>query len=336
MSILVSTTCAEDGTIRTFTLDGDSLAPLATSEIGEGVSAMAPDATGLRAWAGTKEPTGINQLELDPETGVWTSSGLTDTSDSMTYLTVSQDQKWLLGASYSGGFGSVWPITSDGLGEPTSTVQFANLHCVIELDGYCYFVSLGEDLIACYRLGDDGRLVPLEVPTVDAPTGSGPRHLTATPDGTNLYCVTEFGGEVIRYSRDTSSGILSQQEKVAAHATDRGLRHSELGADPVEGHLIWGADVHLAGQHLLASERTESTLSLHPVAADGRVGEQLDLAEVEKQPRAFNVTSDGRRVVVVGEKSEQISLFVLDGDTLRRADRQPNGRGANWVRFLER
>ena len=37
---------------------------------------------------------------------------------------------------------------------------------------------------------------------------------------------------------------------------------SEYGADPMEGHLIWGADIHWgAGErYLWCSERTESTL----------------------------------------------------------------------------
>ena len=219
MSTLVSTTCAKDGTIRTFTLDGDALAPLATSQIGDGVSAMAPDASGRRAWVGTKEPQGIPTLELDVDSGVWTTVDVTPTDDSMTYLTVSGDQRWLLGASYGGGFGQVWPIVDGRLGEPTSRIEFNNLHCVIELDGFAYFVSLGDDLIACYRIGEDGELEPLEVPTVAAPQGSGPRHVTPAPDGRNLYCVTEFGGEVIRFSRDPETGVLTRQEAVAGRRT---------------------------------------------------------------------------------------------------------------------
>ena len=93
MSTLVSTTCAKDGTIRTFTLDGDALAPLATSQIGDGVSAMAPDASGRRAWVGTKEPQGIPTLELDVDSGVWTTVDVTpelarDTIESLTVLGV--------------------------------------------------------------------------------------------------------------------------------------------------------------------------------------------------------------------------------------------------------
>ena len=336
MSTLVSTTCAKDGTIRTFTLDGDALAPLATSQIGDGVSAMAPDASGRRAWVGTKEPQGIPTLELDVDSGVWTTVDVTPTDDSMTYLTVSGDQRWLLGASCGGGFGQVWPIVDGRLGEPTSRIEFNNLHCVIELDGFAYFVSLGDDLIACYRIGEDGELEPLEVPTVAAPQGSGPRHVTHAPDGRNLYCVTEFGGEVIRFSRDPETGVLTRQEAVAGYAKDRGLQHSRLGADPMEEHLIWGADVQVAQGHVLASERTESTISVHPLGEGGSIGEQVSLTEVELQPRAFKLTSDGRRLLSVGERAEHISLFLLGADgSLTLADRQPNGAGANWVRLLE-
>ncbi|GAA1389731.1 lactonase family protein [Luteococcus peritonei] len=336
MSILVSSACASDGTIHTFTLDGEQLTPLATSQVGDGVSAMALDATGRRAWAGTKEPVGIPTLELDAETGVWTSVAHTSTDESMTYLTVSTDQRWLLGASYGGGFGQIWPIVHGRLGEPTSRIEFNNLHCVIELEGFAYFVSLGDDLIACYRISETGVLEPLEVPTVDAPQGSGPRHVVADAEGRNLYCVTEFGGEVIRFSRDPQTGVLTRQEAVTAHATDRGLEHSRIGADPMAEHLIWGADVHLAQGFVLASERTESTISVLPLGEGGSLGEQVSITEVEAQPRAFKLATDERRLLSVGERSEHISLFVLEDDgSLRLADRQPNGQGANWVRLLE-
>ena len=92
----------------------------------------------------------------------------------------------------------------------------------------------------------------------------------------------------------------------------------------------------IAQGHVLASERTESTISVHPLGEGGSIGEQVSLTEVELQPRAFKLASDGRRLLSVGERAEHISLFLLGADgSLTLADRQPNGAGANWVRLLE-
>lgn len=326
---LVSTTCAADGDIRTFELRTGHLTPAATIPVGKGVSALALVPESERAFASTKQP-GIAHLLRDGSG--WQVTGLTPTLANMTYLHPTPDGRFLLGAQYSDGYGEVWPLTADGLGEATAHVEFRNLHCVITVGRHAYFVSLGEDLIACYELTDEGALVPLERPTLAAPKGSGPRHLIASEDGRHLYCVTEFSGQVLHLLRDQGTGVLELAQIVTAHATDRGLKHSRFGADPAAEHLIWGADLHLAGEYLVVSERCESTLSVLPVAAEGSLGEQVCVADTEKQPRGFNVTDD--LVVCPGEKSDQISLFRLHRDgQLELLERVPNGAGANWVRI---
>ncbi|MEL4357825.1 MULTISPECIES: lactonase family protein [unclassified Luteococcus] len=340
MTQIASTTCAGDGTITTFTLDGEKLTPLATSPIGKGVSAMAVDASNRRAYVSLKEPTGVATLELDPESGTWTQTAHHPLPTHPSYLTVTADGRYLLGADYGGGRGLVWAISDGQLGEPTASIEYQRLHSVAEIDGYCYFVSLGQDLIACYRLTDDGRLEPLPTPTVAAPAGSGPRHLVITPGGRAVYVVTEFTGEVLRYVRDPHTGVLALQQRVVAHVTDRGLKPSVIDEDPVQNHYVWGADLHLAGPEgrwLVVSERTESTLAVLPVADDGTLAEPVCLTETEKQPRGFCVTPDENHVLCPGEKSEQVSLFRLEENgQLVRVAQAANGKGSNWARIVPR
>ncbi|MEL4505599.1 beta-propeller fold lactonase family protein [Luteococcus sp. H138] len=338
MTQIASTTCAADGTITTFTLDGETLAPLATSQIGKGVSAMAIDASERRAHVSLKEPTGVATLSLDPASGEWAQTAQRPLETHPSYLRVTADGRYLLGADYGAGAGMVWPLTDGVLGEPTAAIEHQRLHSVLEIDGYCYFVSLGEDLVACYRLTDDGRLDPLSTPTVAAPAGSGPRHVIASGNGRNLYVVTEFTGEVLRYARDPHTGVLALQQRVVAHATDRGLKPSVIDEDPIQNHYVWGADLHLAGPEgrwLVVSERTESTLAVLPVADNGTLAEPVCLIEAEQQPRGFCVTPDGNHVLCPGEKSDQVSLFRLEDDgQLVRVAQAPNGKGANWARVV--
>lgn len=333
MSTLISSTCGSAGTLATLRLDGDRIEQVASSPIGKGCAALALDTSGRRGFVATKEPVAVHGVELDEQSGRWTTTSTSPVDDSMTYLALSGDGRFLLGVSYGGGFGQVWPVGDDGLGRPTARIEFANLHCVIELDGFVYAVSLGEDLVACYRLGDDGGLTPLEVPTVAAPQGSGPRHLAVAEDRRNLYLVTEFSGEVVRLERDTDTGTLTAREKVAIFAPDRGLKHSRIGADPAAEHLVWGADVHVAGRWLVASERCESTLASVPLDEQGHLGEVACLVDTEKQPRGFGITADGRQVVCPGEKSDHTSLFSLDGQgILTLLCRTATDEGGTWVR----
>lgn len=344
-STLVLIANAGDATVSAFELDAAaspaSLRYLASNALPAPSSTFAVDAEALRVYAGVKateeEPNRILTLALDPSTGELTQESEVEVDASVTYLALSPDRKSLLGASYGGGVGHVWPVTDGVVGTPTASVEFPNLHCVVtSSDGCAYFVSLGADLVAQYRLGG-GLLTPLDPPTVELPQGSGPRHLILNAAEDAAYLMTEFTGKAFRLAR-ASDGTLTVEEEVAAYDTDAGLRQSVFGADPVEGHLVWGADLHFARDErfLVCSERTESTLATVALGEDGSFRGVLALAETEKQPRGFGVAPDGVHLVAVGEGSTQASLYAVGDDgVLEQEGRVRTGAGANWVRFVE-
>ncbi|MDO5502652.1 MAG: beta-propeller fold lactonase family protein [Actinomycetia bacterium] len=344
MSELVLIANAGDGTISTLRLHRDPeprLEVLATSGELEGCGTFAVDSENDLVFAAYKgDPPGIAVLRLDREDGALTELSRTDVSDGLTYLALAQGGAALLGASYGGGFGAVWPVEGQRLGEQHSSFTYDNLHCIISAEVHgdfgggerVYAVSLGEDLIAQFRFDEDGNLAPLEPAVAQAPEGSGARHLVV--DGMNAYLVTEFSGEAIRYEI-RPDGSLDQAEAVGVVDPGADLAHSRFGADPQEENLIWGADVHRAGEFLITSERSSSMLTVTRVGEDGRLGEVVGFTATEQVPRGFNVSPDGRFVVAVGEESTHAQLLELDADgTLTERDRVEIGAGANWVRFL--
>lgn len=327
---------AGDGTISTLRLHRGRqprLEVMATSGDLPGCSTFAIDEVDDLVHAAHKgEPAGIATLRLDRRTGELSELSRRPVESSMTYLSLTADRSALLGVSYGGGFGALWPVADAALGEPHSRFAHRNLHCIIHAGGYVYAVSLGEDLIAQFRLGEDGRLAPLDPPTVAAPRGSGPRHLIA--DGVNAYLVTEFSGELIRF-RVSSAGTLSMAEARMVVDPAAGLSHSRFGADPSAERLIWGADAHRAGRFVVTSERSSSQLAATAADSAGNLGEVLGFTPTEQQPRGFAVSGDGAFLVVVGERSTHASLLQVAADgRLPVCDRVRIGRGANWVRFL--
>lgn len=345
MSELVLIANAADGTISALRLHrGDSprLEVLETTAglPGCGTFAVDPDRDLVHA-AYKGEPPGIATLRLDRATGALTELSRSDVDQGMTYLSLAHGGTLLLGASYGGGLGQVWPLThGEGpahLGEPTAEVRFANLHCVVsaataDQGTVAYFVSLGDDLVAQFALDADGALTALDPSTVSAPSGSGPRHLVV--DGEHAYLVTEFSGEAIRHDR-AADGSLTAAESVSIVDPRHGLKHSRLGADPTQEPLIWGADLHRAGRWLITSERNSSELASIPVGPSGRLGEPAHFAPTQRQPRGFNVTADGQFVVSVGERSTQAELLrVGDDGSLTSLGTAEIGSRPNWVRIL--
>lgn len=330
---------AGDGTISTLRLHREPeprLEVIATSGELAGCGTFAVDSERDLVFAAYKgDPPGIATLRLDRASGELAEVSRHPVSDSMAYLALAQGGASLLGASYGGGFGAVWPIEGERLGEQHSTFSHANLHCITAVEApvgqRVYAVSLGEDLIAQFAIDEDGELVPLEPAHVAAPPGSGPRHLVVR--GASAYLVTEFSGEAIRYDI-RPGGTLDRAEGVDVVDPAAGLSHSRFGADPQAENLIWGADVHLAGDFLITSERSSSQLTVTRLTEQGRLGEVLGHTTTEQVPRGFNVTEDGAFVVAVGEESTHAQLLSVHGDgRLEQVDRVPIGAGANWVRF---
>jgi 6-phosphogluconolactonase len=333
-----------DGTISTFRFTGDSLERLAVTDGLAGTSTFVVDTDRDLVYAGVKagdghESAGIVTLSLDRSSGELSAISRRDLPDGgMNYLALAHGGTVLLGASYGGGYG-ISAVVADGVvGEPTRRIEFPNLHSVLPSadDRFAYFVSLGADLVAQYALGSDAALTPLEPATVDAPAGSGPRHLVLNEAGDAVYVNTEFTGQVLHYARDIETGTLELRGVADVFDPTQGLSVSRFGADPREEHLIWGADLHLAdgGHRIWASERTVGTLSSVGVATDGSLTASGMFLATEPQPRGFAVSPDGGHLVVAGELSTTVSLYAADGDRLELLQQAETGRGANWVRFV--
>ena len=327
---------AGDGTVSTFRIAEGRLERLAVSAVGPGCSTLAIDPERHLVYVGAK-PGSIVTCSLDPSTGELTTWDETKVPGSPTYLTLTPHGDRLLGAFYHEGYGMSWRVDNGHLGDPSPTVSHANLHSVTVTKDtrHAYFVSLGEDAVIRYELGQDGSLT--DGRAVGAPTGSGPRHIVLNAAETSAFVVTEFSGEVLHFARDGATGELTLTSQQSVVEPSSGLMHSRYGADPTAEHLIWGADVHLAanGRWAWASERSASTIATLPLGLSGEPEPVTAFTPTEAQPRGFGVTPDGRYLLALGERSTTATLYEIGADALLTAvDRQETGNGANWVRFV--
>ena len=324
------------GDLSAFRLVDDELQLLANTEVGVGCSTFAVDGDRNLVYVAVKEPQpAVVTLWLDRGTGEMMEVSRRDLEEPLSYLALSGDV--LLGSSYHGGWGVSWLVTDGVVGEEASRLEHRNLHAAVPDPARqsAYFPSLGDDLVAQFSIGADGRLTELTQPTVACPPGSGPRHIVVSSDGRSAYLLTEFTGEAIRLDR-AADGSLTPAESVPAHDTNSGLGRSAFGMDPRADHLIWGADLALAegGTWLVCSERTDSTIAAIALDANGRLTEHVVITATEEQPRGLAVSPDGSRVVVVGERSGAASLYRMEEGALVQLHRVETGLGPNWVRFM--
>lgn len=331
---------AGESTISVFRLERRTLERTSVAKGLTGCSNFVHDPARDLVYAAVKgEPAGIVTLRLDRQAGTLTPLSRFDTPrGGMNYVSLTRGGTALLGASFAGGYGIIAPATDGVLGVPVSTIGYPNLHSVLpSADGqFAYFVSLGADLVAQYRISDDLQLLPLTPATAPAPVGSGPRHLVLSADETTVYVMTEFTGEVLRYQRGPRTGLLTFLDSTIAHDTSQGLRPGALGANPADRGAIWGADIHWGPEErtLWVSERSTSTLGPLSVDLDGSLGPPETFTVTQPQPRGFATSSDGTLLVATGERSTEIAVYAVSRTGLELRQHAETGHGANWVRFV--
>lgn len=323
------------GTITTARFADGRLERVADTEVGVGCSTFA--ILGDLVYVASKEPA-IGTYRLDRAAGTLAELHRRPIDDPLAYLAVATapgGEPILLASSYHGGWGASFALPDGVVGPELSRFHSRNIHSGIAVGENAYFASLGDDLIAQFRLTPEGVLEPLAEPIVTCPKGSGPRHLIVSGDGRSVYLLTEFTSEAIRFDR-APDGALTRAESAPAFDPDAGLSVSAYGLNPREGHLMWGADLHFARgeEWLLCTERTEATIGAIRLG-DGRLTDELVITSTEDWPRGMTVTPDGEHAIALGEASGAAALYYLEEDgTLTQLDRLETGAGPNWVRFV--
>lgn len=306
-----------------FNEDDGTATPLSEVAI-ENPSYLTPSSDGKFIYAVSEfndERAAVNALAFDKEIGTFhlLNTQKTKGGDPCYLIT---NGKNVITANYSGGSVSVFPICKDGSLLPTSDViQFQgsgidkerqekpHLHCVrITPDGkYLFADDLGTDQIHKFIIHPNADSENKETflkegdPTsFQVTAGSGPRHLTFSPNGKYAYLINELSGTVITFQYN--DGILKETQVIAADTV--GAKGS--------------ADIHISpdGKFLYASNRLKADgiaiFSIHP--NDGtltKVGYQL----TGIHPRNFIITPNGKFLLVACRDSNAIQVYERNPET---------------------
>jgi 6-phosphogluconolactonase len=155
---------------------------------------------------------------------------------------------------------------------------------------------------------------------LSATPGVGPRHLAFSPDGAYAYLVNEFADSVSAHTV-ASNGALS--------------RFQTLPTIPgaFDGSMNTAADVHVTpdGLTLYSSNRGHDSIAMFSIGSDGSLT-ALGNAFTEARPREFDVSPDGRFIVVAGQDSGFLQSFRIEPDgMLTMVDRLQVGDDLRWV-----
>ncbi len=229
---------------------------------------------------------------------------------------IATDGKNVVAANYTGGNFTTFDIEKDGSLSPATSVNnfknsyqgpdstrqaSAHIHCtVFSPDGKCLFVTdLGGDRLYNYEIKN--KKIATEKPSYSTiAAGSGPRHFIFAPNGRHAYLINELSGTVVCYLYHQDSLLEPIQTVQADTVSGRG-----------------SADIHVSpdGKYLYASNRLKADgIAIFRIDSVGKltkVGYQL----TGIHPRNFNITPNGKYLLVACRDSNVIQVFQRDAKT---------------------
>ena len=272
---------------------------------------------------------GITTLRYDKESNSLEKiSSINQGGGGPCHIEVSVDGKYLITANYGSGSVSVVKLNSDGIPGKVTDVIFYGEKSHPHMTLYnprlrTYYVSdLGLDRV--YQLKLDtvmGLLMNAVVPSFSCEPGSGPRHMAIDRSSANLYVINELNSSVSVHN------ILSDTVTVRQSVSTLPEGYAEKS---------YCADIHLSrnGKRIYGSNRGHNSIVTFSVGADGKLSEPSHRDCGGNWPRNFAVSPSGKFFLVANQRSNEISVLPVGGDSDEAVSNLPLNAPA-CVRFLK-
>lgn len=164
--------------------------------------------------------------------------------------------------------------------------------------------DLGTDRIYRYDYNADSEKEILTFKdTIPIKSGSGPRHLTFSPNGKFVYLLQELDGTVTAFAYNDSKMRKIQETTIVP----KGFA--------VESSA---ADIHISsdGSFLYATNRGDAnTISVFAINSKGKLSHLETMSSGGKGPRNFAIDPSGKFVLIAHQYSNDIVIFERDQTT---------------------
>ena len=261
-----------------------------------------PD-TRASVWAWRWSGNGFEFINSQP-------TGLPDQGEDPCY--VSADGNFLAVANYSGGTlatyrlredGSIAPLDSllvSGIGGPDLSRQEApHVHCAIfSPEGkHLFFSEFSADEIGRLDVYAGGVRNYCRAATLHS--DYGPRHLLFDASGQHLYVIGELSGDITVF--DYVAGSLTEKQVIKADRMDaRGAADIHFSPD---GKFLY-ASLLLRGDGIVVFE-----------VGPGGLLNYVGYTATGPHPRNFNITPNGRYVLVCCRDNDSVEVYARDAST---------------------
>lgn len=216
---------------------------------------------------------------------------------------VSTNGKLVLTANYSGGSLDVFSSSLElmnsipaATGGPHPNQAEGHMHCAyFTTDGeYILITDFSADRIHSLKIEDEGLI---DYSEADVKPGSGPRHITFSPNNKFAYVIGELSGEITAF--EYAHGTLTQIQTAVADS---------LGGQG-------SADIHLSpdGKFLYSSNRLKGDgIAIFSVDAQTGLLSKAGYCPTQTHPRNFCISPNGKWLLCACRDGNSVQIFRRD------------------------
>lgn len=200
----------------------------------------------------------------------------------------------------------VQTLTEEGRGPDSTRQEHSHVHSAFfSPDEQQVFVqNLGTDKVTIYNVYEwNGHYRLIKDREIATPAGGGPRHLVFDEAGQNFYLLLEMAGQIAHYQLHGEDWQLLDTVSINADDFIGENRAAEIKRS---------AD----GKFIYASNRGDAnSIALFSVGQQGRLTRKAVYPTGGEGPRNFNLSPDGKFVLVAHEESNNITIFHRDEES---------------------
>ncbi len=236
-------------------------------------------------------------------------------------IALSPDKKWLVAGNYSGGNVSVFKIKENGmLSESLQTLQHfgssihkerqekPHIHDLVfhPTTQQLFVTDLGTDRIYIYDFDTESAtpLSPSQPSFISVKKGSGPRHLVFNATAEYLYVVQELTAEVsVYYLQENQIDFVQTLSLSSSPENMQQGSGSEIKMSPNQKYLYVSNRGKVNEIVVFAIDKsTHQLIKIQNISSGGQT------------PRSFEITPDGKYLLVANQDSHQIQLFEIQSN----------------------
>ncbi|NTW25023.1 MAG: lactonase family protein [Lentimicrobium sp.] len=291
------------------------------------------------------QPTGaISVFEINRKSGKLTFlQQISSLGAAPAHLSLDKSGRYLLVANYNGGNVAVFPIGSNGLlGPHTSLIQNSGsgINPDRQAGPHAHFIQptndnkfvmiadLGVDKVFINRLDTlSGKLTPADSGYVKLDPASGPRHIAFSPSGKFVYVLNELSSTITMFIFDSETGAMQTKQTLTTLPENFSGKNSTA-------EIV----VDRKGKFLYVSNRGDNSIALFSInSGDGSLTPVEWFSSGGKTPRNFEIDPTGQWLFAANQDSDNIALFRIDTSSGRLTQISDSTKVSSpvCIRFLE-